>query len=486
MYVFKTFLLLILCSLTATGQAQDNPKFDLTRWHVKPGQQQALIDALEKVDGKYAAASNRGWDFYRYEDNTLEVITPIRDYAELDRLEAQFDFARASITDEEAKAIYDPASVAQIVTGTESMLIEKHLDMSYTPAGEEGMEGKMNALRLDRFVYDFANTPKIFEHGKKLVDMMRKAGSPVHMNFVTMDYGDGQTFEVEYLGTDRADLDRRLAEAEKLLAGPEMEAWGKTATEISKRVSSTFGTKVTTLGREAKPPTNQLFVVANEQLLPGKEANYEATNEAANQLLRAGNADLYWTTSIQDNGMARHFIPIQQMSDIDRVYEQMRKRNYQLTPAQMKKTMASFDGQKSSSHLSVMRNHVDYAFLSDKIDVTSATPVYKIQAFDYKPEDGKKVMAFLEKTKTMLTEAGGGSPYQVWSYDMGGPDNRVFVVDYGKDKASVDAAIDADMKKMGKDLDGWMQELTSLLTEVEVTYGRTSAAASYWPEAKVK
>jgi hypothetical protein len=40
------------------------------------------------------------------------------------------------------------------------------------------------------------------------------------------------------------------------------------------------------------------------------------------------------------------------------------------------------------------------------------------------------------------------------------------------------------MKKMGKDLDGWVKELTSLLTEVESTYGRRSFRSSYLPESR--
>jgi hypothetical protein len=486
MRLFKTLLLLVLCCLAATGQAQDNPKYDLFRWHVKPGQQQLLIDYLGKVDAKYRAASNKGWDFYRYEDNTLEVIMPIRDYAELDRIQAQFSFARGSMTAEERKNVYDPAAMTMMVTGTESMIIEQHPGMSYAPAGEEALAGKMTALELSRYTYAYGDFDKIKEHNLKGIEMMRAAGSPLHMDFVTLDYGNGQTFEVELLGLDRADLDRRIAEHERLMAGPAYEAWRKTARELAKQVNSTFGTKVATLGQEAKPSTDQLFAVANDQVVPGKETAYVAATEVANKHLRAGGADLYWTTSIQDDGMIRHFTPIRQMSDIDKVNEQFRKRWYQVGPEKMGEVMASFGGQTSTSHVTVMRNNVALGFLSDKIDVTSATPVYKIQVFDYNPDDQAKVMAFIEKTKAMNIKAGATSPYEIWTYAMGGPDNRIFVVDYGKDKASIDAAIAADFQKIGKDLDAWMKELTGLLTEVETTYGRTSAAASYWPEAEVK
>jgi hypothetical protein len=486
MGLLKTTLFLLLCCFAATGQAQDNPKYNLTRWHVKPGQQQTLIDAFEKIDAKYAAASNRGWDFYQYEDNTLEVIMPLRDYAELDRLEAHIAFAIGSLSAEERKTVYNPAAVAKIVTGTENQILEKQLDMNYTPTGEEGMDDKLTALQLDRYTYAYGDWDKVKAHNDKYLALMRKAGSPVHMHIMTLDYGNGQTFEVEFLGTDRADLDRRLAEHERLMAGPEYDAWVKGARELAKRVSSTFGTKVTTLGQEAKLSTDQLYAVSNDQLLPGKAAAYEAAIVSFNKHLRAGGADLYWTTSVQDDGMIRHFTPIRQMSDIDKVNEQFRKRWYQVGPEKMGEVMASFGGLTSTSHVTVMRNHVALGFLTDKIDVASATPVCKIQAFDYKPEDKEKVMAFLKKTKTMLTKAGGGSPYLVWSYAMGGPDNRIFVVDYGKDKAGVDAAMAADMKKLGNNLDGWVKELNALLTEGDATYGRTSVAASYWPAAEVK
>jgi hypothetical protein len=164
----------------------------------------------------------------------------------------------------------------------------------------------------------------------------------------------------------------------------------------------------------------------------------------------------------------------------------MRKRWYQIGPEKIGEVETSFAGMTSSSHITVMRDHTELGYLQDKIDFTPAMSVYKIQVFDYNPDDREKVMAFLEKTKKLGAKSGASSPYQVWSYEMGGPDNRVFIVDYGKDKASIEASIAADMKKMGKDLDGWVKELTSLLTEVESTYGRRSFRGSYLPEAEVK
>jgi hypothetical protein len=482
MRLLKTTLFLLLCCLAATGQAQDNPRFDLYRWHVKPGQQQALIDYIAKVDVKYQAASNRGWEFYQYEDNTLEVITPLRDYAELDRLKAQYNYAWGSLSEAERKTIYDPSVMAKMVTGTESMILEEQPAMSYAPAGEEDLTNQVTALLLERFTYAYGDWEKVKAHNKELLEKMRAAGSPLRMDIVTMDYGNGQTFEVEYLGTDRADLDRRLSEHQRLLAGPEYDAWLKKAGKLATRVHATFGTKVTTLGQDAKPSTYLLFAVSNNQLLPGKAAAYEAACETANKHLRAADADLYWMTSILDDGMVRHFHPIRQMSDLDKVYEQMRKRRYQIPSEHMAKVMGSFEGLSSTSYVSVMRNHTDLGFLRNKIDGGPASAVYKIQAYDYNPDDRKKVMAFLEKTKTMLAVVGGNSPYEVWSYEMGGPDNRIFIVEYGKDKAGIEAEMASDFMKMGTERDGWMKEATGLLNALEATYGHNSIRASYLPE----
>jgi enoyl-CoA hydratase/carnithine racemase len=57
------------------------------------------------------------------------------------------------------------------------------------------------------------------------------------MHIMALDYGNGQTFEVEYLGTDRTDLDRRLAEHQRLIASPEYDAWVKTAMELAKQIA---------------------------------------------------------------------------------------------------------------------------------------------------------------------------------------------------------------------------------------------------------
>ncbi len=482
MQLLKNLLLLCFCCLATTGQAQDNPKYDLHRWYVQPGQQQALIDALDKVDAHYRAASDRSWEFYQYEDNTVEVIMPIRDYADLDRIEAQFDFARASLTEDERKSVYDPVAVAEIVTGTEQQIIELQPELSYTPAGEEALASEMQALQLSRYTHDYATTPDIREHGKKLVEMMRKANSPAHMHFYTLDYGSGQYFEVVYLGKDRADLDRRLAEQKERMAGPEGDAWRERAMEIARRESVTYGTKVTTLGQEEKPATDRMYGVAVDYLKPGKEAAYVSAAEKFNGYLREGKADLYWTTSIQEDGRVMHFAPVRQMSDMDKIGEQFRKRAYQLKPAQQQEIGMAMDGLTSSSEVAVMRHHVPLSYLQEEIDADRNTMMYKVQTLDYDPADRQEVMAFLENTKAMLSKAGATTPYEVWSYNMGGPDNRIIVVDYGADKASIDASIAADYKSLGTELDGWVTEMKRLLKEVEVTYGRKSERASYWPD----
>jgi hypothetical protein len=479
MTYLRSLLLIACCCLASFAQAQDGELYAITRWHLQPDALPDFVTEMAKFNAVYSENVDFDWSFHAYDDNTVEVVSPIRNYADMDRMDAAFNLSRSMIPEEKMKAMYDPAKMQKMITKVETDVVKTMPEMSYTPAGEEGLTG-MKASVLYRHRTSFGSGDQVEEHGKKLVEMMKKVKSPAHMTFYVYEMGDGQVFEAVYSGKDRADLDRRMAEQEKLMAGPEADAWSKIAMELAPMEHSTYATEIEELGHRKAPSTTSLFAVQSNSLKPGKADTYVAMVAKMNKHLRAGGADFYWTGSLLSDDRVMYFAPIQTMSDLDGINEAFAKRSYQLTPEQQQEVGTAFYGLTSGQETWVSARHDDLGFLpQERYDADYK--VYKAVTYEYDPSDEAKVNAFLKNTKVLAEKAGTKSPYEVWSYQFGGPTNQIVVVDWGKDKASIDARMAADMKLMDA---AWVTQLTSLLTEVKMYYGETMQELSFLPEGK--
>jgi hypothetical protein len=477
MNYLRSLLLIACCCLASFAQAQDGQAYAITRWHLQPDALPDFITEMAKFHAVYSENVDFDWSFYAYDDNTVEVVSPIQDYADMDRMEAAFDMSRSMVPEEKMKAMYDPAKMGKMITKVENDVVKTMPELSYTPAGEEGLTG-LKASLLNRHRTSVGSDEQVKEHGKKLVEMMKKVNSPAHMTFFVYEMGDAQVFEAVYSGKDRADLDRRMQKNEELMAGPDLDAWRKTAKEIAPLEHSTYATEIEELGHTKAPSTTSLFAVQSNSLKPGKAEAYVASVAKMNKYLRAGGADFYWSGSLLSGNRVRYFASIQKMSDLDGINEEFAKRSYQLTPAQQQEAGTDFYGLISSQESWVAARHDDLGFLQQEI-TDADYRVYKAVTYEYDPSDEAKVNAFLKDTKGLFEKAGGKTPYQIWSKQFGGPTNRVTVVDWGKNKASIDASTAADMKLMD---DAWVKQLTSLFTEVEMFYGEITPELSFLPE----
>jgi hypothetical protein len=479
MTYLRSLLLVALCCLASFAQAQDGQKYSITRWHLEPDALPDFITEIAKFNAVYSKSVDFDWFFYAYDDNTVEVCVPIRDHADIDRMEAAFDFSRSMVPKEKMEAMYDPAKMKKIVTKVEDYMVESIPELSYVPVGEEGMEAEMKIYQLNRYRTSFGNDEKMRAHGKKLVDMMKKANSPLHMNMYAYETGDRQIFEVTLSGKDRADLDRRLKLHQERLSGPEIDAWTAVTEELFPRIHRTIATEIEELGHKKEPTTIRRFAVNRETIKPGKKTVYLAAAKQLNKDLRAAGADLYWGGNLSENNEAMFFARIHTMSDVDKVFEDLAKRRYQLSPVQLKKHDAAISGLISKQEVMVLEHHENLSYLQQERYSEPAYSHTKAVTYEYDPADRAKVMTFLKNTREQFKKAGGKCPYEVWTYSMGGPSNQVVIVDWGKDKASLDAAIANDLKLMDAE---WVKEVTALFKEVETVYAQNRSELSYLPE----
>lgn len=479
MNYLRSLLLLACCLLASFAQAQNGQKYQIVRWHLQPDALQNFVTEIGKYDAVYTKHVNYDWSFYAYDDNTVEVVVPIRDYAELDRLDAAFDFSWGMLPEAEAKELQNSTKMEQVIKKSEDFVVESLPELSYVPTGEEALAGEMKAYRLDRHQTSFGVDKKIKDHGVKFVELLKKVNSPIHMEFYIYDMGDQQIFEVTYAGKDRADLDRRMKKHDELIAGPEWDAWLKTALELAPREHSTYATKIEELGHQREASTTRMFAVRMDHLKPGKADAYLAGAAKTNKNLRTAGADFYWSGNLLSDNRVMYFAPIQTMGDIDKVNEELDKRAYQLTAEQQKEARSDFAGLTSGTESRVLKQHESLGFRQQERYADDDYKVFKAVTYEYDPDNSAKVDAFLKNTKALFEKVGGNSPYEVWTNEFGGPTNQIIIVDWGKDKASLDANMEADMKLMDA---AWVKQVTSLFTEVETVYGETRAELSYWPE----
>ncbi len=480
-------LLVVFFSLLAgfaSAQTEDQ-SYTLHRFHVAPGEGAAFEEVFTKISGAYRTGTDVNFNWYAFDNDTYEVVTPIKDMATLDWIDAQFSFVRNSLSKEEQMNMVDGEKMSRVVIGQENMVIEYAADLSYV-APDSPYEGSDPTpyYRINTFEVDYADWPKVYEHGKKLVALMEQYGSKVDLEFYTYDIGGRMNaFEVAYPGQSEAELKRRMTEDEKL-GGAELKEWRTEAMKIAKMVKEVNGRYVPGLSSQKSQEPSNLFAVSMESFTPGKEKEYAAAYAKIKDALRRGKADLYWTSSVMEDGQVYNSVPIDRMSDLDVIYEQFRKRRYQLEPQEMAAFYQELNTMNEGQQTIVARYHPDFSYEKPAAAKPGTYQVFRQQEYSYDPKDRAAAMTLLGEIKAMHESKGAKIPYQIFTYEMGGPSNHIIVRDFGTNRATLDADIAADMKILGEpELEGSiMARIIKHLTPVSTGYGRVAPEFAYEKE----
>ncbi len=488
MRFLKTCLFLLLLVTAANGYAQGEKDqlYSINRFHLADGQEADFTKAIRAMSDVYfAGGMDHDVQWYRVDDKTYDVVSPINDYADLDRIDAKFSRARAGADSTVRKAAFNEEKWYKMVSSQESMVLIRRASASYRPAGSmhTDLTPCPYAKILTFEVKEGVTWTDLGKHAAGLVSIMQETKSPLDMNFYTMEYGgNSRTFQVEYVGTNAAAVEAALKKG-KELGGDALKKWQARAGDLAEQVSKEGLTYVADLSQVGAAPPSNLYAVQIERFDPKRKKDHLAGYKMITDALRKGGADLYWSSSMLDDGTIYSVVPIDHMSDIDGIMDQMKKRSYQVKQEDWAKIGSVMDKSPASYEIVVVKEHPELGFGMDRFDPAVHTAI-KQYDMDIKPGKTREAMAVIKEAGELCKKYGGLVPFQVFTYEMGGASDRIVVRDYGKSKEWIDATNTADHKKMGKDYDDWAGRLMEVMTPVSETFGRFSPETAYLPEAK--
>lgn len=280
--------LALLLGTTLTGQGEDR-FYQLTRWHITPGQEQAVIDNFAKTSATFRDNTDLEWGFYLNSDHSLEVWQPMKDMAAIDRADAALNHAMASHPDRKPSAD-EYAARENMIAKTEAVVMKYSGDKSYVPTDHDFSyapyyENKVFHVKPGKY-------RELMAHAEAHLPILHAMNSPVETEFYLYEFGgERDRYMISFPGRSAADLAERRATHEAGLT-EEGKAWEAKLRTLVDEVSATTSTLVEKISAvptaEARPESTNLFVISVEQFVPDQEAEYAAIYGRMKTALREG------------------------------------------------------------------------------------------------------------------------------------------------------------------------------------------------------
>ena len=104
------------------------------------------------------------------------------------------------------------------------------------------------------------------------------------------------------------------------------------------------------------------------------------------------------------------------------------------------------------------------------------------QEMTFDQQDAGEVRELAAEIVRLNKERNATVPFSVYFYDFGGESNRMFVQDYGTNRAQLEQGRQKDHELMaGAEYDAWSARVEELLRPITVTYGELVSEASHQP-----
>ena len=471
---------LLLLGLWAAAAAQSHDQqFGYTRYYVVPGQEQALIQEFAKANTQYKT-TGIPWHFYQFDDHTLEAVMPIKDLAELDRCMNAFKASLNLLPVEERVQLRDPAVRERSLIGQENGVLQMHHELSYFPENAPDFKGPVPYYEIVAYRAKPGQLANAFAHGRSLVELLQDIESPVGFEFCTFRIGGAlNTFYIAFPATDAADLARRRAQQETLIT-PAIEAWRAKTRELVDEVRTVRGTYLPELSNDVEPPATTLAVVYEDRVKPGMLPTCVSAYEKLIAAQRDTDADVYWNASIMEDGRIYTWAPLDHYSDIDVLEEKIQDRNRQLDPARLGAAMQRFEKAVSGSQRWVVRQHTDLQYVHPDVDSPDDFAHFKQSEYTFALADRERVLTLCRDYAKLMRQHDVRSNILFFTAEFGGPDNLLYVREYGRSKEAVDELIAAAEEEIAGDaFDEWAKRYAALLTPKTKTYGRSAPEIAY-------
>jgi len=482
MKTLKTILficaLVLSCGLTAQTFA---PKQIVQHLEVVPGQEQASLDFLKMVKDAYSVNPQlleQPLAVYQYDDSSIDLILEVKDMAGSDRLDAVMDQALMSLPAEKRADLWNIDRLSSIVTSWHDEVKRSVKSFSYEPE-DPGFEGPAPYVEVVTYRHKMVDLGKIRALAAEAVALSKKHNMQQQHQFVVNTFGgEPNTFQIVYQAKSAEDMARRRA-ADGKLATAEQKAWGAKVMPLVEEVSRRTGRYVPELSTEVENKTSNIFFVVRDEFPAGKAKELTEVYGKLKTALRAAGSDFYWNADYMQDGTVYSYLPIDRMSDLDVVVEEMYKRAYQLKPEDQ--LGAAFSALPYTRTTWVAEYHPEWSY-SDPIAQSPDKFTHFAQVeYTCAPEDWDKMLEINKEAIKLNRDAKTTQPFQVFSYALGGPSNVVAVRYLGTSMADLTTRSEQSEKALGAAFGPLMKKLREVATASKPVYGRQAPELSYRP-----
>ncbi len=222
---------------------------------------------------------------------------------------------------------------------------------------------------------------------------------------------------------------------------------------------------------------NQMVAVQTSKINIAKSQQFITAHKKSNEVIKEKTTTpVYYEAYVTQDNRLILVSPIDSFADLDKMAPAIGANSQLVDPAINQQIAETIEWQESA--ISVRRN--DLSVLPAKGRDLSDLNFVRWHTFHYHPKDGGKMFAVAKKIKTYWDSQDSDYFYLLFQPYFDRNVNRIIVVEFAKDLAGM-AALDDHKSTQLKNPEyaALMKELRSIVTDVEVVYGRYNAELSF-------
>ena len=425
--------LLLLLFLVVSLHAQDEMITIVQRNHYPADQFGEVLKSAEEYAALAAKnGANTPMTAWVFDDHTIEYVWEVPSAAGLDQITDEYNAVRMRIGEERMSQLKDTYTDREFWMGGEIAAL------SYVP--EDVDLSEMNFIQVTRArikTDDMEEFQRVAAQEAELAKQQNRQ-TPFYLEMYPMGLG-ARTFEIVEFGRDRADFERREAESKKThYDTKEYKAWAKERDRVAEVISTRTATRNDAMSiRKPKdqPEPSRLLLVNEFTVAEGKMdavMNYFATyNELATTYHYPQSS--HFATS-HDQQTLMHFVNLDDYADLERLRAKNRQMNY-VPEEELAQVRRDNKGMFSDEQEYMLRYHPSKSYHSDSYQRNTDQPnAFTMTVYEYPYGQGKAAMKLVDDIKAAYEAVNSEIVYNVFTPDLGGPGNRIYVVTFGLDR----------------------------------------------------
>ena len=424
-------LLLFLC-LAAALHAQDETFTIIQRNHYPADKFAQVVKNGEIISKLYSengvSTPVTAWVF---DDNTIEWVWEVNSTAEFDQIGDEYDAARMRIGKGRIDELVIPTTDKEFWMGGDVD------ELSYVP--EDVDLSEMNFINVMRIRIKTDDAEEFQRVAAGAVDLAKRNNGqlPFYVEMYPMGLGS-RVFEVVEFGKDRADFERRKAAGKGYRSSKEYKAWEQERDRIAEVVSTRTATRNEAMSiskPEDQPEPTSLLLVNEYTVGEGKmEAAMDYFDTYNKLATKYHYPQASHFASSSDQRTIMDFMNLGDYAELERVHAKNRQMNF-VPDEELAEVRRDNKGVFTNEQQFVLRYHPEQSYRSETYQRADDQPNNWIMTvYEFPFGKGREAWQLLDDIKASYETVNSEIVYNIFSPDLGGPSNRIYVVTFGLDR----------------------------------------------------